>query len=372
MPVRPVWQHGGVLPLLAPVLLALAAPVPRALDADAEARARFAKLSAGEKQDLADYLRSEAAHLSTFQASLVAFVLGRSDRDAKAWPEEPAAAWFDSKEHTPENDIPRHVLEADSSAVRAVRKSFLAKVPEPRFERGFVYDYGGRTVVRGKDWKSPERIFANALKGLAPDLDLAEALVERALDDGAEQKALAAFGHAYTDREGGVYPGITLYDAWNSGAEFETPDVDTLGIVHTMLGDWKTWRAPVDPGKHDKLFETIGGIFVGAQRHRALRHALATTYLEGSAALGDGYQASLDNFHALWEDARSTPADLLPRIPASAKRDAFLAEWTKRCKSDKKLWTAALARHRTLDGDGETVRALVLRILDEFAPKKGR
>ena len=226
--------------------------------------------------------------------------------------------------------------------------------------------------MRGTDWKSPERIFANALLGFPPDLDLAEALVERDLDDGAEKKALAAFGHAYTDRDGGVYPGITLYDVWNSGVEFETPDVDTLAIVHVMLGDWKTWHAPVDPSKHDKLFETIGGVFVGAQRHRALRHALASTFLEGSATLGDGYQASLDNFHALWEDARSTPAELLPRLPASAKRDAFLAEWTKRCKSDKKLWTAALGRHRTLDSDGEAVRTLVLRILDEFAPKKGR
>jgi hypothetical protein len=142
--------------------------------------------------------------------------------------------------------------------------------------------------------------------------------------------------------------------------------------VHTVLGDWKTWRAPVDAKKQEKLFDTIGGLFVAAQRHRGLRHALAATYLEGSAVLGEGYPPLLDNLHALWEDVKSTPEELLPRLPDSAKRDAFLGEWTKRCKSDGKLWQAALARHRTLDLDGEAVKRLVLRILDEFAPAKPR
>jgi hypothetical protein len=354
--------------LLLPLVLAL--PLPSRASVQDEARARFEKLAAGEKQDFVDYLRSEVGHLATFQASLVAYVLKEADRDPKAWPEEVPAPWFDSKEHTPENDIPRHPLDPQSSQVTSLRRTLLAKVPSPRIQPGFRYDYVTRLVVRGKDWKSPDRIFANALKGFPPDGDLVEALVERALDDGKEQKALTAFAHAYTDRDGGVYPGITLYDAWGSGTEFETPDVDTLGIVHTVLGDLKTWRAPVDAKKQEKLFDTIGGLFVAAQRHRGLRHALATTFLEGSAVLGEGYQPALDNLHALWEDTKSTPSELLPRLPASAQRDAFLGEWTKRCKANASLWEAALTRHRTLDDDGETVKKLALRILDEFAPAK--
>jgi hypothetical protein len=352
--------------------LALALLQPARAGVQDEARARFDKLAAGEKQDLVDYLRSEIGHLGTFQASLVEYVLKEADRDPKAWPEEVQAPWFVSKEHTPENDIPRHPLDPESSQVTSLRRSLLGKAPSPRFQSGFRYDYSTRSVVRGKDWKSPERIFANALNGLPPDGDLVEALVERALDDGKEQKALTAFAHAYTDREGGVYSGITLYDAWGSGTEFETPDVDTLGIVHTVLGDWKTWRAPVDAKKQEKLFDTIGGLFVAAQRHRGLRHALAMTFLEGSAVLGEGYQPALDNLHALWEDTKSTPSELLPRLPESAQRDAFLAEWTKRCKANASLWEAALTRHRTLDEDGQAVKKLVLRILDEFAPVKPR
>ena len=45
-----------------------------------------------------------------------------------------------------------------------------------------------------------------------------------------ERSALAAFGPAYTDRNGNVYPGVTLYDAWASGPEIEMPDVDVLGV----------------------------------------------------------------------------------------------------------------------------------------------
>jgi hypothetical protein len=338
---------------------------------DASALAAFAKLSPGEKKDLVDYFRAETEHLRSFRGGLIAFVLGEQDRDPKAWPEEQPAPWFDSKEHTPENDIPRHRLEESAPAVKALAAKLSGKAAKPRFESAWRYDYASRGLVRSKDWKDPERAFRNGLQGIPPDLDLVEALVERALDDGAEQKALAAFGHAYTDREGGAYPGITLYDAWGSGVEIETPDVDTLGIVHTVLGDWKTWKAPVPAIQHEKLFEKIGAIFLAAQRHRDLRHALASTYVVGSAAPGGGYEGYVDNFHALWEDVKSTPADLLPRLPTSEKRGEFLAAWTERCHKDPDLWTTAVRRHKTLDGEGTAVRDLLLRILDEFSPKEG-
>src|SRR5262249_29966935 len=150
-------------------------------------------------------------------------------------------------------------------------------------------------------------------------------------DDGSQQKTLAAFLHAYTDREGGVYPGVTLYDAWASGAEIEMPDVDCLGIVHSVLDDWKTWRAPVPATKHEALYDRIGKIFVDAHRHRSLRRALATVFLEGSPALRDGFVDSVGNFHALWEDCGSTPAELAKRLPKPKDRTEFLSAWTKTC-----------------------------------------
>jgi len=353
------------------ILLALSQE-PAARDrTEAAALSTFARLPPAEQADLIEYFRAEAAHLPTFQASLVGFVIGGQDRDPQVWPEEGPAAWFDAREHTPENEIARRPLEADVPAVRAMAEKLRAKRGEAAFASAWRYDYATRGLLRSKVWKDPGRIFRNGLRGVHPDLDLVEALVERALDDGAERKGLTAFAHAYTDRDGGVYPRITLYDAWGSGLEIETPDVDTLGIIHTVLDDWKSWKAPVPASEHERLFDKVGEIFLAAQRHRELRRALAATYAVGSASVDASFANYVDNLHALWESCKSTPAELLPRLPNSEKRADFLASWTRTCKTKRDLWNAALERHRTLDADAETLRALLLRLLGEFTPQAG-
>ena len=83
------------------------------------------------------------------------------------------------------------------------------------------------------------------------------------MDDGSMKSVMTAFSHAYADRQGNAFPGITLYDAWSSGAEMEMPDVECLGIVHDLLDDWKTWKAPVR--KQESLYDAIGELFVKAR-----------------------------------------------------------------------------------------------------------
>jgi len=94
-------------------------------------------------------------------------------------------------------------------------------------------------------------------------------------------------------------------------------------------------------------------------------------FVEGSASVDVAYISLVDNLHALWEDTKSTPAELAPRLPKPEKRQDFLSAWTKRCHADGDLWVSAVRRHKTLDADGETVKKLLLRLLDEFAPKEG-
>jgi len=352
--------------LIGPILVAVAqAPTPAAAE-DEAALAKFRLLSAGERKDLADYFRLECEHLATFQGSLVAHVLGERDRDPSAWPEDGPAPHYASSEHTPENDIPRRVLAEDAPEVLRQKALTFARRPKAEFESAWRYDYGRRELRRAKSWKDPERIFANGLKGFPPDHDLARALVELALDDGSQRKSLAAFDHAYTDREGNVYPGITLHDAWASGREIEMPDVDALGIVHDVLGDWTTWKAPVPSTRQDALYERIGELYAPAHAHRALRHALAACYLEGSPADGEGYETYLDNLHTLWEDCRSTPEVLAQRLPPPGKRAEFFEAWTRTCFEKGELFQAGLARRKTLTADGRAVRALLLRLLEEF------
>jgi hypothetical protein len=241
--------------------------------------------------------------------------------------------------------------------------------PRPAFVCAWRYEFGRGELRRAASWKDPERIFRNGLVGIPPDLYLAVALIERALDDGSQAKVLHAFGHAYTDRDGKVYPGLTLYDAWASGREIEMPDVDALGVVHSVLGDWASWRAPVPASRQDALYERIGELFVPARAHRALRHALAAAYLEGSPADCEGYETYLDNLHALWDDCRSTPEAMKERLPSPEGRAEFFAAWTKQGFEKGELFQKGLARRRALDAEVEDVRALLVRLLAEFAPE---
>jgi hypothetical protein len=333
---------------------------------DEQATRAWSTLSASERRDAADYFMLEANRLDTFQASLVRFVLKTQDRDFGMWPRAAPAPVFSSKEHTPENDIPRHDLGADSAVVQEFKKLVFRRVPERRVTSSFTYDYASRELRTTGDWNDPERIFKNGLAGYPPLADLCEALVERALDDGSEQKALAAFGHAYSDRSGGVYTGITLYDAWTSHAELEMPDVENLGIVHDVLGDWKTWRAPVPAPQQDPLYAKVGEIYLAAHHHRGLRCAIARCFLSGTPVLRDQYDAQLDNFHVLWEESHSTPADLASKLPSAAQWATFLDELYKRCQNDGALYRSGVNRRMTLNQDAGQVRALLLRVLDEL------
>jgi len=201
---------------------------------------------------------------------------------------------------------------------------------------------------------------------MPPSWDLAGALVERALDDGKLQPIFRAFSHAYTDRWGGVYPGVTLYDAHASNTQLEMPDVDTLGIVHEALDDWKSWHSIVTPDQQPSLYAKIAELFMQVHRHRGLRQNVARTYLAGTTDLRDSYQHNLDNFHALWESAASEPAKLLPRLPDSEGWYAFLQGWADSFATDVEVYHKGLVRRAVLDQNSYLVRQKLLGILDQY------
>lgn len=346
-----------------------AAAKPNATQAAAEdkrARAAWKTLSADEQREAVEYLRMECSHARTFQSDVIEFALTLLEGSRASLPEAPAIVWYDPATHAPAQPIARHELRADDAHVAALRKAIDAKIPPRALASGWRYDYGTRALQRTRPLDEPERVFENALAGFSPDFDLAEVLVERALDDGSQQKVLAAFGHAYTDRAGGVYPGITLYDAWTSRAELEMPDVDVLGIVHDVLGEWRRWIAPLPESDHDPLYARIGEMYVAGHRHRALRCALARTFLCGDAVLRDGYQGVLSNFHALWEKHGSTPSALRDALPRPDDVSTFVDDWVAQCKKDKALFQAGLVRQKTLADDARAVRSAVTRMLTDF------
>jgi hypothetical protein len=342
---------------------------PTRADEDARAKAAFQALSAGERKEFLEYLELELRQAGGFQNELVRFVLRADGRAPADIPAATDAGWYDPATHAPGQPIARHALAADDPALVAARRELLAGEPARALVAGFRYDYGRREVVRLAGWDDGQRVFANALAGYAPGLDLAQALVEKALDDGLQQKPLAAFAHTYTDRAGRAFTGITLLDAWSSGAELEMPDVDTLGILHELRDDWTSYKAPVPESQHARLYKVIGDAFRDASRHRGLRHALAIAYLEGQPDLGL-YNGLLVNLHLVWEEAHSVPAELAPTLPSVARREKWMEKLVERGKSSVELWHAAELRRDTLAAAGDALRATLLAGLHEFGAYK--
>ncbi len=221
-------------------------------------------------------------------------------------------------------------------------------------------------LSRRADADSPGRILADAVTGHGPDHDLAEALIEGALDDGSQAKALGAFGRLYPTREGLVFSGITLYDAWGSGEEIEMPDVDCLGILHDVRDDWQSYRAPVPKDQHDALYDEIKRMFVDARRHRGLRQALARTYLRADAELAEEYPPHVDRFHALWCVHRSDPAALAKALSSAADWQEWLETEGRHVDTDARLWEAGGARKRELADGARRVREKLVWVMREL------
>lgn len=332
---------------------------------DEELHRAWSFLLPGEQLDAAEWLRAEASHLDSFQLGLITYALGLEKRDLGTLPVAPPTPVYDPAVHAPRQVIPRTPLEPDDPRAVAERERLLGRT-SAWMRCSWRYDWSIREVVRTGDDHDPTTVFENAIRGYPPDADIAQALIERALDDGSEQKLLTAFAHAYTDRSGTVYPGVTLYDAWSSGADMEMPDVDTLGIVHDIDDDWKKWVAPVAAGQQEKLYAHIGDLFVRARRYRGLRQALAATYVIGSAPLRDAYAGHRDRLHSLWDVNKSTPEDVLAKLPDAKKAADFLEKWSAKVDRDVPLTQAGLSRRGTLDRDSAAVRATMIRILKEM------
>lgn len=363
----------GLLQVAAAALLVISAQQssqPAAPPTDEALRATWRSLEPAAQQEVLDWVQAELEFEGSFQQTLLRHVLGAQDRAPSEWPADSPPPMYDAVRHAPAQPIARKLLPQSGAKAKALRERVFARVPERKLDSAWRYDYGTRELRRAENEPDLDRRFENLLRGFPADLDLAEALVERALDDGAEQTALRAFGHAYSDRAGNVAPGITLYDAWCSGIQMEMPDVECLGIVHDVLDDWRTWRAPIPSSKHAALYARIGELFQAAHRHRGLRHALARAYLVGEPVLRDSYGPHVERLHVVWDVHASDPVRLAAELPAPADWRTWLEGWALRCKEEPELLERGRVRARTLAADQRRVRETLAVVLEMAAAQR--
>jgi hypothetical protein len=372
------WHHGAMATITAVLQvlgwLALAAP-PERQDpppTDSELQAIWEELPAEARQEVSQWYQAEIAAARTYQSQLVAYVLNGVEHDAKDWPAaKPEPPLYQASVHAPAQVITRRfVTRPDRSREAWIKKVFRARATDPA-PPAWVYNYGRGTVVslvnKGLGSTPPTHIFRLALAGRVPDSDLAQAIVAGRLDKGEQRVAHRAFAHAYSDRAGKALRDVTLYDVWGSGLKMEMPDVECLGIVHDVLGDWTSWVAPVPPTQHVALYARIEEVFLDLRAEREMGQALAATYLQAEPPLAATYLAHRDRMHALWAQVGCDPSALVDDLPAT---DEGLDEfWTTRGKeldSDLDLWQAGGVRRAALAADAVKVRETLVWVMRQL------
>jgi len=329
---------------------------------DAELTTQWRHLNAVQKRAAVVELTRALSVVDSQQLRWLRALTGSAPAEIALAPEPP---FYDPKVHAPAQPIARKRLATADSRVKrllkAVRKSD-ARAPILAYD----YDWFAARVVRTGDASDPETVFHNALLGLPPGADLARALVLAAFDDPEERKVQAAFAHAYTDREGNVFP-LTLYEMWCTGEEMEMPDVDTLGIVHDVRNEWNRWVAPVPGEQHDALYKVIGDLFADCRSSRELRLSLAELYLSPSMTPRKGYESLAANLQALWAAQDSSPAKLAAALPKGKDAASFLTALVAKCKQDYKLYGQGRRRAATLRQDGAPLRKALGAALEAAA-----
>jgi hypothetical protein len=338
---------------------------------DEEVLAAFDALAPVDQSGVVDYLRLDLSHQDRFQLTLTRYALTKTDRDPGFWPEPGPLRFYDPETYAPAQPIPRRTLDPESSQVTKLTDRMKRFIPKRRLQLGYVYDWATGDVHRLEGADDPRRIVENALQGFNPDLDLAEALLLRALDDGSQRDVFDAFSRRYTDRTGALYPTLSLYDAWASGVEMEMPDIDVLGLVHALVPErerGKRWVAPIPTSQHDELYGKLGEYYVPAKQFRSLREALVRSYLIAQPVMRDGFgPTNVDVFHAFWDVHGSEVEQARAELPEPGKKwTKFLSDWVKRLGKEEDLLARMRTRSATLAADEAFVRTRLVAVMRDM------
>lgn len=177
---------------------------------------------------------------------------------------------------------PRHFIDvSDPEYQRQYELTRPWESDPPFFAVRVSYSYGENKLLRHTYELTPEHDLLDYLGGNGPDTDLVTAWLESRFDHDRSIDALANyFDHAYCDRIGNCFPGITLYDAFASQNPIEMSDIDVIAYAREILDD-DSFVSPIPPNaRRQKLYDDIKDGFLRYFRHRTLCEAAAWLYLK--------------------------------------------------------------------------------------------
>lgn len=219
----------------------------------------------------------------------------------------------------------RILLDEDSPLHRSTR----AVHPPVRTLRGprpsVVYDWGSGRIVRSAADPGPAEIFARLLAGHPPEADAAVAAILQRLDADGDQREVASwFEHRYADREGRVFAGISLYEAWCSGTIVEVPDVDAIAFARRILVT-RSFQSPIPAdARRERLYRQIRDAFAEHRAYRTLRQAAAAAFVAAAPQIDPAYRELVPRMHWLWATVGFDVAAAVERL--TGDRAAVLLE----------------------------------------------
>ncbi len=347
--------------MLVATLLALCAP--QFQDSDAEALRRF---------DALPLLRQ-------------AMVVRRVEQRLREMQDEPALARI-ANLHEAEEDLPvrgpRPHFDPDewTGGVAVARvvipptdpRHVAVRAAAPRVDvladlhRHVAYDWAKGTLVKEPKAPSFRERFENLLHGYAPGTDHAFAKVQAALDWDARQAPLRAyFEHAYADLDGGVYEGVTIYEAWYGGNTLNMPDVDVIPFAVQVLGD-RSYRSPIPAdARRTRLYAQIRDKALAYRQYKTTIEAGAAAFVCADPQMDEMYARMVPRFHYLWKTHGDDVARVHGALTALRTRDRLIAEVDNTVVSDPEAMARRDGRKRELATMATRVREAALTALRE-------
>jgi len=221
---------------------------------------------------------------------------------------------------------PRTVVARDSAAGRAAAAQFHKPPFLDDLACAVVYDWAAGKAARCKDSLGPDEQFANLARGYPLGADQAVAQVLELLDDDPEQRQLAEyFEHLYADRDGHVFAGISLFDAYASGKLVEMPDVEAIAYARQFLAT-QSFVSPIPADRRrERLYQKIHAAMDEHRQVRTLRLVAAATFVRAAPSVDPTWQPLVDRCHYLWGECDFDPKAMAKRLHDGKDRRALLA-----------------------------------------------
>lgn len=341
-------------------VLAFASPRPQTPPAAAPTAAdlvqRFERLPT-ERAELV--LRNIEKRLARENGEVLQRIQGRQ-RGVAAYAQPPAPSWFQPSEFAPVA-TPRHLVGRGEPAHQRATHDVAPLRFLPDLHAEVTYDWGlGKAVRTGSQPTSHQR-FANLAHGYVPSTDHAVAQVLEILDTDPTQRALGDyFAHLYADRDGAVFAGTTLFDAWHSGRVVEMPDTDAIAFGRRVL-QTSAFTAPLPADRRrDRLYEKVRVAFAAYREYRSLRCAAAAAFAIATPRIDKAYAPLVDRCHWLWVQCGGDVARFAERLHQTSERADLLQEIDAAIKSSVDVIDDRRAALRGID---EYLRALADREL---------